>query len=95
MTFLNSETACSKSYEEAASLLGTDLKLGLENHQIPDRRKLYAFNEFEIKKEDPLWQKYIEKVSFYTFNIFSLLPKKHILGLIKIIFDQFWFTNLT
>ncbi len=61
MTFLNSESASSKSYEETASLLKTDLKFGITNNEIQNRRRLYGFNEFDIKQDDPLWQKYLEK----------------------------------
>lgn len=62
MTFLNSESASSKSYEETANLLKADLRLGLSGHEISERRKLYSYNEFEIKNDDPIWRKYLEKV---------------------------------
>ena len=52
MSFLNSESASCISYEEAANLLKTDLKLGLNLEEIPPRRKLYSYNEFEIKNSD-------------------------------------------
>lgn len=62
MSFLNSESASCISFEEAANLLKTDLKVGLNLDDIQERRKLYSFNEFEIKNSDPLWLKYLEKV---------------------------------
>lgn len=65
MTFLNSESASSKTYEETIGLLKTDIQLGLQNEEALQRQKLYSFNEFEIKKEDPLWWKYLEKVTFF------------------------------
>ena len=64
MTFLNSETASTKSFDETAHLLKTNLQLGLNLQDISERRKLYSFNEFDIKSEDPLWLKYLEKVNF-------------------------------
>lgn len=64
MTFLNSETASSKSIEDTVSVLKTDMQFGLNNEEVLQRQKLYSFNEFEIKKDDPLWLKYLEKVGF-------------------------------
>lgn len=64
MTFLNSETASSKTIEETLSLLKTDPQFGLSSDEVAERQKLYSFNEFEIKKDDPLWFKYLEKVEF-------------------------------
>jgi len=72
MTFLNSESASSISYDEVASLLKTDLKLGLNNADIPERRKLYSYNEFEIKSDEPLWLKYLEKVNFFARIYFKI-----------------------
>jgi len=63
MTFLNSETASSISFEETATLLKTDIRHGLSNQEIVERRKLYSYNEFEVSKSDPLWKKYLEKVN--------------------------------
>lgn len=63
MTFLNSEAASSKTIEETVSLLKTDVQFGLSNEEVLQRQKLYSFNEFEIKKDDPLWLKYLEKVT--------------------------------
>ena len=39
----------------------TNLKNGLNSNDVEPRRKLYAFNEFEVKNADPLWLKYLEK----------------------------------
>lgn len=71
MTFLNSETACSKSCEETANLLNSDVKYGLNEVDIIERRKLYSYNEFDIKNEEPIWLKYLEKVNKIIFLIFS------------------------
>lgn len=73
MTFLNSETASSKSVEETLNLLKTDRQFGLSNEEVIQRQKLYSFNEFEIKKDDPLWFKYLEKV-FESDSISYLSP---------------------
>ena len=62
MTFLTSETASSKGIEETINLLKTDAQFGLSGEEVLQRQKLYSFNEFEIKKDDPLWLKYLEKV---------------------------------
>lgn len=63
MTFLTSETASSKTVEDTVSQLNTDPQLGLTEEEVLQRQKLYSFNEFEIKKDDPLWFKYLEKVT--------------------------------
>ena len=62
MTFLNSESASSKTLEETISLLKTDPRMGLPNDEVQVRRRLYGLNEFEVKQDDPLWKKYLEKV---------------------------------
>jgi Ca2+-transporting ATPase len=69
MTFLNSESAASKTCDETASLLKSDTRSGLSNDEVLTRRKLYGLNEFEIKHEDPLWKKYLEKVRVRNVNI--------------------------
>ena len=69
MTFLNSETASSISFDETVNMLKTDIRYGLSSQEILERRKLYSYNEFEVNKSDPLWKKYLEKV-------FSLLVFK-------------------
>ena len=63
MTFLNSETASSISFDETVNMLKTDIRYGLSSQEILERRKLYSYNEFEVNKSDPLWKKYLEKVS--------------------------------
>jgi hypothetical protein len=67
MTFLNSESSSCISFEETASLLNTDVGYGISNNEILERRKLYSYNEFEVGKSDPLWQKYLEKVYIFFF----------------------------
>lgn len=71
MTFLNSETASSKSFEDTSNLLKTNLLLGLNESEIIERRKLYSFNEFDLKNEDPFWLKYLEKVIFKK-NLYTI-----------------------
>ena len=61
MTFLNSETASSISFDETANMLKTDIRYGLSSQEILERRKLYSYNAFEVNKSDPLWKKYLEK----------------------------------
>lgn len=61
MTFLNSESASGISYDDVASQLKTNLKFGLNNGEVVPRRKLYSYNEFDVKTDDPLWLKYLEK----------------------------------
>lgn len=61
MTFLNSESASGISYEDVANQLKTNLKFGLNNGEVVPRRKLYSYNEFDVKTDDPLWLKYLEK----------------------------------
>ena len=62
MTFLNTESASSKTLEETISLIKTDPRMGLPNDEVQVRRRLYGLNEFEVKQDDPLWKKYLEKV---------------------------------
>ncbi len=68
MTFLTSESASSKTCEETTSLLKSDTRFGLSNEEVQTRRKLYGYNEFEIKCDDPLWKKYLEKVTINKHN---------------------------
>ncbi len=63
------------SYEEIANLLKTDVEEGIGHSEIFERRKLYSYNEFEVGKSDPLWQKYLEKVDFPS-NFFVLFQIK-------------------
>ena len=73
MTFLNSETASSKTFEETSDLLKTDIKFGLSQQEIQTRRRLYGFNEFEIKQDDPFWMKYMQKVVINSKNKFLMM----------------------
>ena len=61
MTFLNSESSASLTYEETARLLNTNIDSGISEGEINERRKLYSYNEFEIGDQEPLWKKYLEK----------------------------------
>ncbi len=72
MTFLNSESASCVTVEETARLLNTELNYGLSNEDVTQRRKLYAYNEFEIKHTEPLWKKYLEKACAYNMLLTQL-----------------------
>jgi P-type Ca2+ transporter type 2C len=61
MSFLNSESACTISSDEVSNILKCDLKNGLSEVEVMTRRKLYGFNEFAVKNDEPLWKKYLEK----------------------------------
>jgi magnesium-transporting ATPase (P-type) len=72
MTFLSSENASSISFNEVISILKTDIKYGLSESEILQRRKLYSFNEFEVAKSDPLWKKYLEQVILLLNRLLSI-----------------------
>ena len=42
--------------------LGADCSAGLTEEEVERRRKLFGKNEFVIKKEEPLWRKYLNQV---------------------------------
>lgn len=63
MRCLSTEEASSQPTEEVAARLQTDLRNGLSWREADSRIRICGYNEFEVKKEDPLWLKYIEQVS--------------------------------
>ena len=65
MTFLTSESASVKSYNEVLSMLNTDLRHGLGENEVLLRRKMHSSNEFKVAQADPLWKKYLEQVRVY------------------------------
>ncbi|CAA9996304.1 unnamed protein product [Nesidiocoris tenuis] len=50
--------------EEVAARLRVDLRTGLWGREPELRRQLAGYNEFSVKEDDPLWQKYLEQVGF-------------------------------
>jgi magnesium-transporting ATPase (P-type) len=67
MTFLTSESASVKSYNEVLSMLTTDLRQGLSENEVLLRRKLHSTNDFKVAQADPLWKKYLEQVRVYNY----------------------------
>jgi Ca2+-transporting ATPase len=59
MTFLNSDAACRVTSQEIIKMLQTDAKLGLNESDIPTRRKYYGLNDFEVDDDEPMWKKYL------------------------------------
>lgn len=59
--WLKSEQASALAGQDVASYLKTDPHLGLTWKDSEIRRQLYGLNEFQVKKEEPLWKKYIEQ----------------------------------
>ena len=43
--------------------LSADVARGLQESDVVQRRQLHGFNEFNIKEEEPLWQKYLNQVA--------------------------------
>ncbi|KAI5959721.1 PMR1 [Candida pseudojiufengensis] len=63
---------CSKTIEETASELNTDIKLGLTNNQdVLNRKSIYGSNELNNKEEESLIWKFIQ--SFYQDPLILLL----------------------
>lgn len=58
-TFLNSDAACRVTSQEIVKILQTDVKSGLNEHEVSTRRKYYGLNDFETDDEEPLWKKYL------------------------------------
>lgn len=83
MDNIKSEKASSISVEDVVDLLKTDLESGLKNDEIPQRLKLFSFNEFNLKQDDPLWLKYLEK--FKEPMILLLLAS----GFISVLMKQY------
>ena len=66
-----SEAAVS-TVADVVNRLSADCAAGLSADEVERRRKLFGRNEFIIKKEEPLWRKYVNQV--YTWNI-TLFPE--------------------
>lgn len=56
-----SEAAVS-TVADVVSRLGADCSAGLTQVEVERRRKVFGRNEFVIKKEEPLWRKYLNQV---------------------------------
>lgn len=69
------------SVEETARQLNTDIERGITHQEIKERRKLFSYNEFEIRDTDPLWKKYFEK--FKEPMILLLLASAFVSVLLK------------
>ncbi|UJR09674.1 hypothetical protein I4U23_013908 [Adineta vaga] len=59
MPFLTSDAACRVTAQEIIKILQTDAKIGLNENDIPQRRKYYGHNDFEVDDDEPLWKKYL------------------------------------
>ena len=57
-----SEAAVS-TVADVVSRLSADCAIGLTATEVERRRKVFGRNEFVIKKDEPLWRKYINQVS--------------------------------
>ncbi|CAF1497837.1 unnamed protein product, partial [Didymodactylos carnosus] len=59
MTFLNSDAATRVTSSEIIKILQSDIKYGLTEQEVLNRRKLYGYNDFEVENDEPLWKKYL------------------------------------
>ncbi|CAF1042172.1 unnamed protein product, partial [Didymodactylos carnosus] len=83
MTFLNSDAASRVTSNEIIKILQSDVKYGLTEQEVANRRKLYGYNDFEVENEEPLWKKYLDQ--FKEPMILLLLAS----ALISIILRQY------
>lgn len=65
MRCLKPEEASIASYDEVARRLQTDLNNGLSWKEANLRLRICGYNEFDVKNVEPVWQKYIEQVSYW------------------------------
>ncbi|XP_074594855.1 secretory pathway calcium atpase isoform X2 [Brevipalpus obovatus] len=61
MRSLKSEEAAGQSYEDVAECMSTDLRNGLTWREAECRLRIFGLNELIVKKEEPIWAKYIEQ----------------------------------
>ncbi|XP_072168987.1 calcium-transporting ATPase type 2C member 1-like [Diadema setosum] len=59
MQFLSASEAAGLSVDDVIDRLGADPEKGLDEQKAQRRLLLHGPNEFEITKEEPLWQKYL------------------------------------
>ena len=60
MWLLSSDASCFE-VDDVVRRLGTDVQYGLSNTEAQKRRSMFGANEFVVKEEDPLYQKYLEQ----------------------------------
>lgn len=61
MKSISCDDASQQPFEEVAARLETDIRTGLSWEDADSRLKFVGFNEFQAKKEQPLWEKYLEQ----------------------------------
>ena len=61
MRCIPGEEASHQPFEEVAARLETDVRTGLSWKEADSRLRFVGYNEFEAKKEEPLWEKYLEQ----------------------------------
>lgn len=61
MRNLSTDEASGQPFEEVAARLQVDLRKGLEWSEADSRLRFIGYNEFAVKKEEPLWAKYLEQ----------------------------------
>lgn len=62
MRSLKSEEAAAKPYEDVANCMSADLKIGLTWREAECRLRIFGLNELIVKKQEPIWAKYMEQV---------------------------------
>lgn len=62
MRYITTEESARQPYEEVAARLQTDPRAGLSWKEAEFRQRICGYNEFIVKHEEPLWQKYLEQV---------------------------------
>lgn len=58
---LTTAGAAGSSAEDVAVLLETHCTAGLTDEQVVQRLKIHGDNEFSVKEDTPLWQRYMEQ----------------------------------
>ena len=61
MRCIPGEEASQQPFEEVAARLETDVRTGLSWEEADSRLRFVGYNEFEGKKEEPVWEKYLEQ----------------------------------
>ena len=73
MQFLAASVAAGLSVDEVIDRLGADPVRGLDEARADRRLRVHGPNEFEISKEEPLWQKYLGQVRVKTVGLNNIL----------------------
>lgn len=66
MKCINVEEARLLNCKEICQILQTNDENGLEKNEANTRLRVFGYNEFNVKEEEPLWSKYLEQVE--NFN---------------------------